>query len=350
MKDQPNNRRKEQVKDIFQEDIQKKEKKPNRFADVGNRPPNPEIWKDLFFPPLPEQNISQQPQKKELIKPRHKVSRTNSVLDGNQPRQNTTRTNSVYDNNFFLPNNPEKNLPLPVPFVGVGWGTFDIVIPNIVRECSPGAVLVYLALYRQSYGSEEMKNYCNASINCLANQTGLGTTAVKIALKSLQEKKFISRFERDLGRQGNLYLIGRYLSKTENVQDEKRLQLGQNVSKIKTENVQDDTYNNNLNINTINNPHIPLEKGEIKIKSEKFPRNPIVWEPWPTIREQVRGKVEEKDFESLYGVDQVALGKPGSIHVKGYYLKSPTDISEALRNALEEELGPYGITEIKIAV
>ena len=212
---------------------------------------------------------------------------------------------------------------------------------------------VYLRLVFQSWGFQ--KNYCEVKAPAIAEAIGTASSHVKKALLELEKLGFVKLSQRK--RYGKELIV--FLPEGTKIKETEIQTSYYKTSENETSENFHETSENETSpkylikdfSNKTNTPLTPLEGGNrLEIISGRFPRNPVTWEPWEEIRERIRESISEEDFEPLLN-QPVAVrgGNENEIILKGGYLRSPEDITETLRKALEEEFTGQGIEILKIA-
>jgi len=232
------------------------------------------------------------------------------------------------------------------------------ILENELR-LKPSEFAVYLYLFRLSWAFK--KNYCKVSMTTVSEQCVMSKDATQKALNSLLKRGVVIKDEIN-HKSGNVYIIL--------LPAECKIVARNPVNRIPVDHI---PVNRNSDSSCLNSSQelteiqshkrnlkekdkeiTPLTpqggKPKLEIEQGRLPRDSNVWKEWSEVRERIKSAVSEEEFEPLLGVDFVVQGKSGEIHIKGYYLKTPEDISENLRKVLEDELVEHGINTIKIAV
>lgn len=230
------------------------------------------------------------------------------------------------------------------------------LIRSIIRDCK-GAVpwTVWLFMYRWSYGFG--RNYTQASIADMVDKLGVSDRSIKDALKHLQEKKYIRKFEARSGLRST-YIVGRPAreSNTQVVTTQVPSTQAQSTQDPGTHypgprNSLPNKKEKRKKVEKKNIPPLPPSKGEpqLKIETSRWREKAPVWEPWETVHNRLREILTPEEFYPISCARYAVRGLGRSIHIRGSGL-TPEVLSEPLKKALAETLTEQGIDTLRIAV
>jgi DNA-binding MarR family transcriptional regulator len=247
------------------------------------------------------------------------------------------------------PSNPTDNLWIKSDYTQV----VNEIIDSLQPALTPQEFSVYLFMYRASWGYHT--NVFKLSLPKIADHCHLGHATVTRCVSHLIKKGYLHRYRTD-HKKGTTYVVflphgAEYEVVASQGVDSEGVDSERDGSRLTVRRLLINL--NKHNKQTEKTPCSPPVSGgppdKLKIKTGRWPRKPVDWEPWDEIRTRLQETLSYRDFRPLSRATTAARGLGQSIHVRGDGL-TPEVLSDSLTTALATELLAHGIDTLRIAV
>ena len=112
-----------------------------------------------------------------------------------------------------LPSEPRDGVEIALPYAPVSVPIWD-ALPKISQQCGPSAAMVYLIMWRRSYGSKDRRNWFAGSMGEMMRETNLSRNGLKRAVRLLAAYRWISLWTPVKGRDAGVYLVADVVEET----------------------------------------------------------------------------------------------------------------------------------------